>query len=58
MEEELNYLSEKIETISQNINTYKYHKIGSWNFAVNKLKHEKILLENIFKKLTQIELEK
>jgi predicted nuclease with TOPRIM domain len=58
MEEEMNYLSEKIDKYESSITELERlaAQQSDYNYSLQKLRKEKKLLENILNKLTEIEL--
>jgi predicted nuclease with TOPRIM domain len=58
MEEEMNYLSEKIDKYESSIAGLERlaAQQSDYNYSLQKLRKEKKLLENILNKLTEIEL--
>ena len=58
MEEEMNYLSQKIDKYESSITELERlaAQQSDYNYSLQKLRREKKLLENILNKLTEIEL--
>jgi len=58
MEEEMNYLSQKIDKYESSITELEVLSAqhSYYNYSLQKLRKEKKLLENILNKLTEIEL--